>query len=192
MKATIKLAVGTTVDLEGTKEEVVEGIRAALGLSGFGQAPICIPTIWTTPGTTIPAVPPPTVGTPDPFVYPPNGVIPWPGQCPWVPGTIIYGLGPNVCASPGCQEHTGYKVVLRTEEVEGGNISNYYLEPQSTGAILDAFALPKFNTNITGPLPEGTYINNPAPPNTVTFSTNDWDKGTMTVDLASLQCGSGG
>jgi hypothetical protein len=35
VKATVKLAVGTTVDLEGTQYEVCEGIKAALGLSSF-------------------------------------------------------------------------------------------------------------------------------------------------------------
>ena len=126
MKATIKLAVGTTVDLEGTQEEVVEGIKAALGLAGLGQATIATPFVLQP--NPMPVVSPQVV----PTIWPPNGTIPWPGQypCPWAPGTIIYTCGPNVCTSPGCAETAGFKVELQDNKT--------VLVPQGMGAIIDA------------------------------------------------------
>jgi len=134
MKATIKYASGLTVEVDGTKDEVLEVVRAAMGLSGLGQAPIFIPTVFPFDpnmpyGGATPPVP--TPGIQPPYTpYPPNGVP--------VYGTII---SENVTPSSECCD--------------------------------PGMASPMGN-------------------NTVTLNTNDFDKGTMTVDLSSFRVGFGG
>jgi hypothetical protein len=172
MKASIKLAVGTTVEVEGTQEECVAAIHAALGLSGLGQAPVVIPTIWPVPAPYTPPV------NPWPFITWGQGVTP-----PWESGTIISVCKGNTNLCDVASGPAGYRV------------QNDGLQPMSQGELLTAMGFSFSQTNEMAPAlqyktvsevmaaahenPNVTHI----PESLVRVFMNDFDKGSTDCSL---------